>query len=238
MQYLTLSKYIDILKQKTPFPFSNETMNTIYYIILSILDAEKGNSKLDKDTDEGKELLDMEDYIGARTRHLYNNICSKLPNPKYLEIGTSLGVSAISSIYKNKVEALFVDDWAGQKKDINKFIDNIEKYGTNSDCYLLDNNCSETDLKGIDTKFNICVYDGNTTGVDNFNVLGYYLPILEDEFIFIVDDWNWPDVRDNFMFGILELKLNIKFRHEFFISSDDLKKMPNHKGKETWWNGY
>lgn len=237
MNYLTLSSYIALLKEKKTFPFSNNTMNTIYHIITSILDAEKGNSQIDPETEEGKEILEFNDFIGTRARHFYNNICSKIPNVKYLELGTSCGVSSFSATYKNKIEALFIDDWSGENKDLDKFIDNISKFGSDSSCYLLDNSCSKTDLSSIDTRFNICTYDGNHTEIDDFKVLRYYLPILENEFIYIVDDWNWPDVRDSFSTELLELNLEIKFRHEFFISSDDLKKMPNHKGKDTWWNG-
>ena len=85
--------------------------------------------------------------------------------------------------------------------------------------------------------FNVYLFDGDHSELDHFKALEYYLPVLNDEFIFMVDDWNWPNVRDGTMRAIRELDLIVEFRHEIFVSGDDLQNMPNHKGKQTWWNG-
>jgi hypothetical protein len=85
--------------------------------------------------------------------------------------------------------------------------------------------------------FNIYLYDGGHEVKDHYNALKYYYDILEDVFIYLVDDWNWYSVRDGTMMAINDLKLNVIFRHEEFMSDEDLKNMPNHNGKKTWWNG-
>jgi hypothetical protein len=86
-------------------------------------------------------------------------------------------------------------------------------------------------------KFNVYLYDGEHYEQDHFQALTYYYEVLEDEFIFIVDDFNWPEVRDGTFKSIEHLKLDVVFRHEIFMSPEDLEGMPNHKGKTSWWNG-
>jgi hypothetical protein len=86
-------------------------------------------------------------------------------------------------------------------------------------------------------KFNVYLYDGDHSELDHFKALEYYIDNLDDEFIFIVDDLNWENVRDGTMRAIRELNLTVKFRHEIFMSPDDLKGMPRHNGKDTFWNG-
>lgn len=241
--YLTLNKYVDFVNNKNEKqePFDINIMALIHHICTSILDARNGISKIDKETEDGKELLEYEGYTGTRTRHFYNNICNsdKLENIKYLEIGTWNGSSTISAIYNNKLTGLFIDNWSqfGGKPDI--FKENLDKFGNDdSQYYLLEQNCWEVDLNELDIgPFNIYLFDGDHFELDHFLSLRYYYPVLEDVFIFMVDDWNWPNVRDGTMRAINELNLHVLFRHEEFVSEDELKNMPEHKGKQTWWNG-
>jgi hypothetical protein len=238
--YLTVNKYLQLLNSKEKGPFSESSMAIIHHIVLSIQNAEKGISNIDPETQEGKEILEYEGYTGTRTRHFYNNICSsdRLSNVKYLEIGTWYGSSSISAVYNNSIDGLFIDNWSQFGGDPNVFTENISKFGSSSNCYLLEGDCWKIDLKNLEiAPFNIYLFDGDHSELDHFKALEYYLPVLDNEFIFMVDDWNWPNVRDGTMRAIRELDLFVKFRHEIFVSNDDLKDMPNHKGKETWWNG-
>lgn len=237
--YLTLSRYLELQNtnnNNNKYNFSQKTMNTIKHIVTSIVNAENNLSKIDKDTEEGKEILNYEGYTGTKTRHFYNNICSNLDDIRYLEIGTWNGSSSISAVYKNDIHALFIDNWSqfGGTSDV--FTKAINKFGKTSKCYLLESDCWKVDLSTIGN-FNVYLYDGDHAELDHFKALEYYLNNLDDEFIFMVDDYNWPNVRDGTMRAINELNLNVKFRHEIFVSSDDLKGMPEHHGKKTWWNG-
>ena len=235
--YLTLNNVIQLLNEQKSEVIIEESMYVIYHICNSIMNARNYNSKILSDTQEGKDILTFEGYTGTKTRHFYNNICNG-SNINYLEIGTWNGSSSISAIYKNKINALFIDNWCqfGGNSDI--FIDNIQKYSTDdSVCQLIESDCWKVDLSTIDTKFNVYLFDGDHSELDHFKALEYYLPVLQNEFIFLVDDWNWPNVRDGTFRAIRELNLTVKFRHEEFISSDDLQNMPNHAGKNTWWNG-
>lgn len=238
--YLTVSKYLTLQKSGKEQPFPDNIMTLIHHIVESLLNARDGKSKIDLSTELGKDIIEYEGYTGTRTRHFYNNICNsdKLDNIKYLEIGTWNGSSSISAVYKNNVTALFIDNWCQFGGDPNIFMNNMEKFGKDSNCFLLESDCWKVDLNELEMgPFNIYLFDGDHAELDHFKALEYYYPVLEDIFIFMVDDWNWPNVRDGTMRAIDQLNLNVLFRHEEFVSEDELKGMPEHHGKKTWWNG-
>jgi hypothetical protein len=235
--YWTLNKYLKTLSTKGNNLLSDKNMVMIDRICKSISDARNCISKIDPETSEGKDILEYKGMTGTKTRHLYNNMLSYIDDVRYLEIGTWYGSSSISAIYKNKVQALFIDNWSQFGGDPNIFMEALQKYEGDSDLYLIENNCWEVELNSLDKKFNIYLYDGGHTESDHYKSLEYYLPILDDTFVFMVDDWCWGDVRDGTMRAIRDLGLKIHFRHEEFLSSDDLIGMPKHKGKESWWNG-
>ena len=192
----------------------------------------------------GEELLNYEGMTGTKTRHLYNNICNlykrKGIHVKYLEIGTWYGSSSIASMFKNHIEdSLFIDNWAQFGGYKSKFIEAIEKYKTGSSKYnFIENDCWLVDTKKLPQNyFNIYLYDGDHSELDQYQALSYYLNILEETFIFLVDDWNFMHVRDGTFRAIRELNLRVNFRYENFISRENLIGMPNHEGKKTFWNG-
>ena len=241
--YLTLDKYTAIYnsKEDVNYPFPDNVMRLIHHICHSVINARNGTSKIDINTTEGKEILEYEGYTGTRTRHFYNNICNsdKVNNIKYLEIGTWNGSSSMSAVYKNKITGLFIDNWCQFGGDPNIFRENMEKFGKDAEVFLLESDCWKVDLNELNEvgPFNIYLFDGDHSELDHFKALDYYYSILEDMFIFMVDDWNWPNVRDGTMRAIDKLNLHVLFRHEEFVSQDELKGMPNHHGKKTWWNG-
>jgi hypothetical protein len=238
--YLTLPKYLTLHQTGTQPPFSDNIMRLIHHIVKSLLNARNGQSKINPDTEDGKEILEYEGYTGTRTRHFYNNICNseKLENIKYLEIGTWNGSSSMSAVYKNKITGLFIDNWCQFGGDPNIFRNNMSKFGKDADVFLLESDCWQVNLNDLNMgPFNVYLFDGDHAELDHFKSLEYYYPILEDIFIFMVDDWNWPNVRDGTLRAIDQLNLHVLFRHEEFVSQDELENMPEHHGKKTWWNG-
>ena len=234
--YFTLNKY---LQDEMP-SFDKKTNFFIIHICCSILKTDRGLSKIDPNTELGKEILEYTGYTGTRTRHFYNNICNsdELKDIKYLEIGTWYGSSSISAVYKNNITGLFIDNWSQFEGEPKIFKDSISKFKGDSKVHIVENDCWKVDLKKLNMgPFNVYLYDGGHSELDHFKSLEYYYPVLDDTFIFMVDDWNWPNVRDGTMRAINTLNLKVLFRHEEFISSNDLVNMPNHKGKNTWWNG-
>ncbi len=217
--------------------FTETVIHLIEHVVDCINKAEKGLSKINPKLKSGKELLEFEGYTGTKTRHFYNNICSK-QDTRYLEIGTWNGSSSIAAVYKNNITGLFIDNWCQFGGSSDLFIENISKYGNGSSSIsFIESDCWKVDLSQLNGTFNVYLYDGDHSELDHFKALEYYLPVLDDQFIFLVDDWNWFGPRDGTMRAIRELNLKIRFRHEIFMSPDDLLNMPNHIGKQTWWNG-
>jgi hypothetical protein len=232
---------IDSVKKLYNGIITDNTLNEqskyiLYHIVNSIEKAYNKESKIDSNTSEGKEILDYPGMTGTKTRHLYNNLCS-LENVKYLEIGTWYGSSSISAIYKNSIQATFIDNWSQFNGDPNILQNIMSKYTTEPATYrIIESDCWKVDTSTLES-FNIYLYDGGHTEQDHYKALTYYINNLDNLFIFIVDDYNWPEVRDGTLKAIQDLHLHIIFRHEIFVSPEDSEDMPNHYGKHTWWNG-
>ena len=80
--YLTLDTYT--LNEQLS-NFDEFTIKLVDHICKSIINARSHLSKIDPDTEEGKEILEYKGYTGINTRHFYNNICS-MDNCRYLEV--------------------------------------------------------------------------------------------------------------------------------------------------------
>ena len=78
-------------------------------------------------------------------------------------------------------------------------------------------------------KFNIYFYDGDHTVLSQEQALVYYYDLLEDEFLYVCDDWNAPDAKKGTQQGIL--KTGLKILNEWFLPAKF------NGDKENWWNG-
>jgi len=196
MKFLRYDDVLEIMANNKEHPYSKEVMDKIFHITKSFYRAFHNSSKIKTDTDEGGEVLNYKGMTGKKTRHLYNNLM-EFPDAKYLEIGTWYGSSSISAVYKNDLSALFIDNWCQFNGDKKIFQNAIEKYLTkNSKCQLLESDCWKVNTNKIPNDFNIYLYDAGHTEEDHCKALTYYYNNLQDNFIFIVDDWGWGEVRD------------------------------------------
>jgi hypothetical protein len=187
--------------------------------------AENGISKIDKN------IKNMEGMSGTKTRHFYNNLLT-IENAKYLEIGTWKGSSVCSAMCGNFGSVLCVDNWSefGGPKD--EFLSNFEKYKGNNNARYIESDCFKLDVSNIG-KFNIYMYDGNHSYNSHYKSLTYFIDSMDDEFILIVDDWNWFDVQKATMDSISNLKLKILWSKEIKLNNDGVTT----HDKDGWWNG-
>lgn len=177
------------------------------------------------------EIINMEGMSGEKTRHLYNNLLN-IEDARYLEIGTWKGSSVCSAMYGNSANVLCIDNWSefGGPKDI--FLSNYEKYkGANISNYI-EEDCFKINLNQLN-KYNIYMYDGEHSYDSHFKALTYYYDVLDDIFIYIVDDWNWEPVRNATNNSIEQLNLTILWEKQIKLNNDNLT---THE-KSTWWNG-
>ena len=80
------------------------------------------------------------------------------------------------------------------------------------------------------------MYDGNHTNESHYKALLHYYNCLDDVFIFIVDDWNWQDVRDGTINSIKKLNLKVLYEKEIRLTWDDSHTCQP-QARNTWWNG-
>lgn len=236
-----IKEYMDKYKKL----YSEYTISLIEHTGQSILNAFECISNIKPEIDNASnDLINYKGFSGVQTRHLYNNIgnlCDKTGLKLNLfEVGTWYGSSTISFLYKNKInDCLFIDNWSQFEGNKDILVDSLEKYKMKDTTYtLIENDCWTVNINNLPRNYyNIYLYDGGHSELDHYKALTYYLQILQKTFIFIVDDLNFPLVRDGTMKAINDLDLKILFRHEIFMSPADLVGMPNHNGKNSFWNG-
>ena len=182
------------------------------------------------------EIHEYTGYSGQYTREFYNAVCS-FENCSYLEIGTWYGSSSISALYGNTVNATFIDNWSEFNGDKNILIDALEKYKGKSNYTLIESDCWKVDTSSLPL-YDVYLYDGGHMYQDHYKAIVKYYSCLKKNAIIIVDDWNWTDiVKAGTMDAFRDIGANIVFSHEITLPKNELKDMPNHLGKNTWWNG-
>lgn len=209
------------------------------HISSSIADAEAGKSKLHEDIYNRKFL---DGLSGQKTRHLYNNICS-LDNSKYLEIGTYKGSSLCAALYKNIINCTVIEDFSYEGySQKNELYNNLSKCNINAgDIQIIDSDCFKLDISQLKyNNYTIYLYDAGHDFIEHYKALTYYIDVLDDCFIFIVDDWNWLRVQDGTRKAIQDLNLDIIYSFELIYTNDEHTPAlgPDWKfPSENFWNG-
>ena len=85
-------------------------------------------------------------------------------------------------------------------------------------------------------KFNIYMYDGNHTETSHFQALNHYLSCLDDEFIYLIDDWNWKPVRNGTIRSIKDNKCEILYQKVIRTTDDNSHANPSGQNSD-WHNG-
>ena len=187
--------------------------------------AERGESKI---TDY---ILNMDGMTGKKTRHFYNNLLNK-EDARYLEIGTWKGSSVCSAMCGNKAKILCIDNWTELGAPRSEFFSNFDTYKGENDATFLEEDCFKIDVSQL-PKFNIYMYDGNHEETSHYMALIHFYSCLDDMFIFIVDDWNWVNVRDGTYNSFKHLNVSVLYEREIRLTTDN----STTHAKETWHNG-
>jgi len=178
----------------------------------------------------------MSGMSGKKYRYFINNLIASLSDARYLEVGSWMGSTACSAAYGNKLNITCIDNWSqfnGPKEDFLRNIDNIK---SNEITF----NFIESDFRSVDYnnigKYNIYLFDGPHERKDQYDGVIYAQPCLDDDFILIVDDWNWLGVRQGTLEALEEIA-EILFRIDIRTSQDDTAADPPHHEKSDWHNG-
>ena len=185
--------------------------------------AENNISKITND------IIEMDGMSGTKTRHFYNNLLN-FHDARYLEIGTWKGSSVCSAMCGNKGTVVCIDNWCQFGGPKEEFLMNFYKHKGDNDATFIESDCYKIDISKL-PKFNIYMYDGEHSSESHYKALLHYYNSLDDIFIFIVDDWNWKDVRDGTLSSIQKLNLKILYEKEIRLTWD------NSTTTGPWWNG-
>jgi len=174
-------------------------------------------------------VFTIQGYSGTLYKQFINRLLSRDIVKNYLEIGVWKGSTAIPALYgnQNRVKHWVIDNWNMDKTSRDIFVSNFQ---THLGCSpnLIEQDCFDVDLdtngiKDIDVYF----YDGEHEKEDHKKALTHYYDSLNNDFIFIVDDWGWDKVQLGTYNAISELNLKIQQFAEAVDSNN-----PN-----GWWNG-
>jgi hypothetical protein len=176
----------------------------------------------------------MEGMTGTKTRHFYNNLLNK-EDARYLEIGTWKGSSVCSAMCDNNAMVVCIDNWSEFGGPMNEFLVNFNKYKGTNNARFIEQDCFKVDTDLL-PKINIYLYDGEHSHNSHFKALVHYYKCLDDVFIFIVDDWNWKQVRDGTMHSLELLDLKVLYSKEIRLTNDD-SHTETELAKKTWHNG-
>jgi hypothetical protein len=164
----------------------------------------------------------MSGLTTPKIKYLLNNLVN-FPEANYLEIGINRGATLAASLYKNNINSSYAIEISTLYNKL--LIENKEKFNLNYT--YLNEDCFKVDLSKIKNKINIYLFDGEHTYEDHYKSLEYYYSVLDNEFIFIVDDWvnkndsaykSWKQVSDATRAVISDLKLNILYEKELLRS--------------------
>lgn len=202
----------------------------ITHVEKSFQNAEQGISKITLG------ILDIEGMTGKNTRHFYNNLLA-IDDARYLEIGTWKGSSVCAAMCMNRASVVCIDDWsefgAGARDD---FIKNFTTFQGDNLAMFIEQDCFQVDVSQL-PMFNIYLYDGNHSKESQYKALLHYYSRLDDVFVFIVDDWNWKDVREGTEESIKKLNLTVLYEKSVRTTLDESHPVMGSEAQQRWHNG-
>lgn len=167
------------------------------------------------------QILSMKGMSGRRYRSFINTLIEIMPNPAYLEVGSWAGSTLCSAIYGNTLRALAIDNWSEFGGPSNVFFEEVSKYISNSiKLSVLNADFRDVPWKNIG-EFNVFLFDGPHTFEDQRDGMELGLCAMEDEFVVIVDDWNWQKVRQGTLQALSRLNIDCLARIEILTSAHD-----------------
>jgi hypothetical protein len=190
------------------------------------------------------EVLTRRGFSGISFRHFINYIGS-MSSVRYLEVGVFYGSTLLSILHGNRLRAVAIDSWSDPQLGANAaakaaVLFSVREAGREDDVDIIDDDCfrlvateagRSRIVNFLNGSANVYFYDAGHTVLDHFMALSNFYPVLDDVFVFIVDDWNFPGVRKGSLAAIVSLEFNILYAYEMTTAGN--------LGEETtfWHNG-
>jgi hypothetical protein len=181
-------------------------------------------------------VLGMHGMSGWRYRYFINNFTSSIET-RYLEVGSWAGSTACAAMHGNALTATCIDNWSQFGGPKEQFQFNIESVMNSKIQFrFIENDFRVVDYKDIG-KYNVYLFDGPHSEIDQYDGIKIAQPALDDFFVLIVDDWNWPAVRKGTTLAIKDCNLKIVYSIDLRTTQDDSTPTLVHE-KSEWHNGY
>jgi len=179
----------------------------------------------------------MEGMSGQRYRRFINRLIASLPRAAYLEVGSWTGSTLCAAVHGNRLRAFAIDNWSMYGGPLQAFLRNLSE----CDCTGADLNFLTADFRQVDYTalgtFNVYLFDGPHEHADQHDGLVLAAPALAEEFVFLVDDWNWPAVRNGTAEAVAALGLNVLAGIEVRTTLDGSHPVVARQHSD-WHNGY
>ncbi len=217
----THTVFLDINSQNTLVDALKDAFSTSW----------QGTTKL------SEEVLSMPGMSGRKYRALINNLIGNLPDARYLEIGSWAGSTLCSAIYNNDVRALAIDNWSEFGGPAGDFLTNVGRFrNPRSHISFLEQDFRAVRYDAIG-KYNVYLFDGPHIEKDQFDGLAIAQAALDEKYILIIDDWNYPPTQAGTKKALKELGLKLDYAMEIRTTLDG--SFPKALGPiSDWHNGY
>lgn len=203
-------------------------MSKVELVKHCIENAEKRISKLTPEAHEVPALSSL------KLRALMNNLGSI--STRYMENGVHKSGLFSSTIFMNDnlISATAIDSWASDEQGEDKaepvfdfFVSKYKPKGTElqkikSDSFAI----YPTEIKG---PIDLYLYDSDHSEKCQYDALLHFLPCLADEFIWCVDDLDFPEVIAGTERALKDAPVEVLFRRDFQGNDHDNMQM---------WNGF
>lgn len=178
---------------------------------------------------------------GQKYRAFVNGLVGAVPDARYLEVGAWMGSTLCAAVDANAVTATVIDNWSEFGGPVAEFLKNVGGADIGrAPISILNKDFRQVRWDAIGLH-NVYLFDGPHSYQDQFDGLAFAGPALDDTFVFIVDDWNWPNVRAGTLEAIKANQLKQLYAIEVRSTLNDVH--PGDQGMATdenseWHNGY
>jgi len=217
-----------------------------YFVIHCIAEAECCRSKINH------QVIHIDGKCGLYVKHFLNNLCG-VGLASHLELGTGTGASIISASFKNSGNFLTIDDWRRRATLKEEFIKNKRILSPFCNFVLLEEDLFNVNVSKLN-KFKTLFWDGDHSQEGIFNSFLKYDPVFDEKFVFVLDDWNYPQTKNAVDFIKNTNKYNVLFEKIIETDFEDVLITGDHststistkdtidpidpnKQKFPWWNG-
>lgn len=152
------------------------------------------------------DALALPGFSSSANRRLLNDAVAAVPQARILEVGSYKGSTAVAMCHGNDVECIHMIDNHSEFGDTRAELrETCERFGLPATIHDRDWFAAlPADTFG-GTTFNVYLYDGPHDREHHAAELERALPYLEREFLYMVDDFSWPRVREGCIEGVQRL---------------------------------